>query len=153
MATRTAKRLEYRCSAFYHPLKKPCNLICCKTGSNVSGQTRNIAIELVLQQCCKTSCTCFVARLTVAQKKTKNKTTLHVQHTFIVHFFAVVLHDYNVKLPSYTFCGGNVVFTSVSYRRYIIIFMLFFPRKSSPLFFISRWSSFFVIPVSVDIKI
>ena len=28
-----------------------------------------------------------------------NKTTLHVQHTFFVHFFAVVLHDYNVKLP------------------------------------------------------
>ena len=27
------------------------------------------------------------------------KTTLHVQHTFFVHFFAVVLHDYNVKLP------------------------------------------------------
>ena len=24
------------------------------------------------------------------------KTTLHVQHTFFVHFFAVVLHDYNV---------------------------------------------------------
>ena len=27
------------------------------------------------------------------------KTTLHVQHTFFVHFFAVVLHDHNVKLP------------------------------------------------------
>ena len=27
------------------------------------------------------------------------KKTLHVQHTFVVHFFAVVLHDYNVKLP------------------------------------------------------
>ena len=27
------------------------------------------------------------------------KATLHVQHTFFVHFFAVVLHDYNVKLP------------------------------------------------------
>ena len=26
------------------------------------------------------------------------KATLHVQHTFFVHFFAVVLHDYNVKL-------------------------------------------------------
>ena len=25
--------------------------------------------------------------------------TLRVQHTFFVHFFAVVLHDYNVKLP------------------------------------------------------
>ena len=28
-----------------------------------------------------------------------NKTTLHVQHTFFVHFFAIVLHDLNVKLP------------------------------------------------------
>ena len=27
------------------------------------------------------------------------KATLHVPVTFFVHFFAVVLHDYNVKLP------------------------------------------------------
>ena len=27
------------------------------------------------------------------------KATLHVQLTFFVHFFADVLHDYNVKLP------------------------------------------------------
>ena len=27
------------------------------------------------------------------------KETLHVQHTFFVHFFAVVLHDFNVILP------------------------------------------------------
>ena len=27
------------------------------------------------------------------------RATLHVQRTFFVHFFAVVLHDYNVKLP------------------------------------------------------
>ena len=27
------------------------------------------------------------------------KATLHVQHTFFLHFFAVFLHDYNVKLP------------------------------------------------------
>ena len=27
------------------------------------------------------------------------KATLHVQYTFFVHFFAVVLHEYNVKLP------------------------------------------------------
>ena len=26
------------------------------------------------------------------------KATLPVQHTFFVHFFALVLHDYNVKL-------------------------------------------------------
>ena len=28
---------------------------------------------------------------------------------FFVHFFAVVLHDYGVKLPSYTFYRGIVV--------------------------------------------
>ena len=27
------------------------------------------------------------------------KAALHMQGTFFVHFFAVVLHDYNVKLP------------------------------------------------------
>ena len=29
------------------------------------GKTRNIALQLVLQQCCKTSCTFFVARFSV----------------------------------------------------------------------------------------
>ena len=37
------------------------------------------------------------------------KVTLHLEHTFFVRFFAVVLHHYNVKLPSYTFYTGNVV--------------------------------------------
>ena len=27
------------------------------------------------------------------------KATLRVQHTFFAHFFAVVLHDYNLNLP------------------------------------------------------
>ena len=31
------------------------------------------------------------------------KATLHVQHTFFARFFAIVLHDYNVKL-SETLC-------------------------------------------------
>ena len=31
--------------------------------------------------------------------KPKKKTILHVQHTFFVCFFTVVLHDHNVKLP------------------------------------------------------
>ena len=41
---------------------------------------------------------------------------------------------------------------SFSHRRYKI-FMLFFQRNWSPLFFISRSSSFSVIHVNVDIKI
>jgi len=39
----------------------------------------------------------------------KKKKTLHLQHTFFVHFLDVVLHHYNVKLPSYTSYVGNVV--------------------------------------------
>ena len=39
------------------------NLICCKTGLNVGGKTRNIVIQLVLQQCCKKSCTFLSAVL------------------------------------------------------------------------------------------
>ena len=37
--------------------------------------------------------------------------TFHMQVTFFVHFFAVVLHDYNVNLPetSCRFFGENVV--------------------------------------------
>ena len=34
-------------------------------GLNVGGKTHNIAIQLALQQCCKTSCTFFVARFSV----------------------------------------------------------------------------------------
>ena len=41
-------------------------LICCKTGSICGGKTRNIVIQIVLQRCCKTSCTFFVTRFTVA---------------------------------------------------------------------------------------
>ena len=33
---------------------------------NVSDKTRNVAFHLILQQCCKTSCTFFVARFTEA---------------------------------------------------------------------------------------
>ena len=32
-------------------------LISCKTGLNVGGKTHNIVVQLILQQCCKTSCT------------------------------------------------------------------------------------------------
>ena len=55
------------------------------------------------------------------------KATLHVQNTFFVHFFAVVLHDYNAnfqKLLSYTFYGGNVVRFLVHFFSLPLIFTL-----------------------------
>ena len=95
--------------------------------------------------------------------------TLYVQHTFfpkqqkkttlngfVVHFFAVVLHDYNVAsrnflvtrfmeemfyvflftflFPATHFHLGGRQHFSFSYRRYKI-FMLFLRRNWSPLFF------------------
>ena len=69
--------------------------------------------------------------------KTNKQTTLHVQRTFLVHFFAVVLpHEYIEKLPktpSYMFYGLLFTFFSLplifafvvtdfspfSYRRYL----------------------------------
>ena len=53
-----------------------------------------------------------VSLLRALQEEEKKQTTLHVHHSFFVHFFAVVLHNYNVnfrKLPSYKFYGGYVV--------------------------------------------
>ena len=38
------------------------NLICCKTGLNVSGKTRNVALQPVLQQRFETGCT-FLLRV------------------------------------------------------------------------------------------
>ena len=44
------------------------------------------------------------------------KAAMHVQHTFFVHFFAVVLHDYNVKLPE----------TSLKEMSHAFLFTFFF---------------------------
>lgn len=41
--------------------KNPCGLVCCKTCSNVVGNKRNIAIQLVWQQSRQTSCTFYCA--------------------------------------------------------------------------------------------
>ena len=90
------------------------------------------------------------------------KATLHVQHTFFVHFFAVVLHDYNVKLPETSWlhvlwrkcrtCSCSLFFHCCSFSRrwplaFLIFspplqnFMLFLQQKMSPLFFLSSSSS------------
>ena len=82
------------------------------------------------------------------------KATLHVQHTFFVHFFAFVLSDYNVELPETSWL--HVLWRkcrcrsfsprwpqqlSFSHRRYKIS-CCSYNRKRSPLFFLSRSSSF-----------
>ena len=86
------------------------------------------------------------------------KATLHVQHTFFVHFFAVVLHDYYVKLPETSWlhvlwresrtCSCSLFFHCRSFspwwpltsRRYKISYCSS-NRKCLLLFFLSRSSS------------
>ena len=41
------------------------------------------------------------AKKKISRLSSNKKTTLHVQHSFFVNFFAVVLHDHNVKRSSY----------------------------------------------------
>ena len=48
------------------------------------------------------------------------KATLHVQHNFFVHFLAVVLHDYNVKLPE-----TSQLHVSLREMSYVFLFTIF----------------------------
>ena len=87
---------------------------------------------------------------------------------FLVHLFAVVLHDYNVKRPETPWLhilGGNVECVPVQFfltsahfhlgsRKHFFIFSpprkyfhVFIPNEIGLLFFISRSSSFSVILV------
>ena len=79
------------------------------------------------------------------------KATLHVQPTFFVLFFPLVLHDYNVKLPEASWlhalwrkctCSCSLFFTFLIISPQLQNFMLFLQEKMSPLFFLSRSSSF-----------
>ena len=82
------------------------------------------------------------------------KATLHVQHTFFVHFFPFVLSDYNVELPETSwlhvlwrkcrcrsFSARWPQQLSFSHHRYKISYCSYNTRRS-PLFFLSRSSSF-----------
>ena len=116
--------------------------------------------KLLVFRCCP-----FYCSIVSKEKKLCTCSTLS-----LCIFFAVVLHDCNVKLPSYTFCGGNVVCVPVRFFLFFLIvcrsfspgwplaFLIFSPPLQKFLFFpptifvslcfISRSSSFSVIHVS-----
>ena len=94
------------------------------------------------------------------------KATLHVQHTFFVHFFAVVLRYLNEKLPETSWlhvlwrkcrtCSCSLFFHCRSFSprwplAFIIFspplqnFMLFLPQKTSPLFCVSLSLALFLV--------
>ena len=86
----------------------------------------------------------------------KTNTTLHVrvQHNFCaisLPLFCTTTTGNFQKRPSYTFCGGNVVFVS---DRFFFLCRSFSPQRNwSLVFFISRSSSCSVIHVNKDNKI
>ena len=129
-------------------------------GLNVGGKTLNIANELVLHQCWKTSCTFFFFFIfffffycSLRSAPLKN-----------THLFAVVLHDYGVKF-SYTFYRGIVVCVSVGFFFYFCSVPLLWPlaflifshllKKKNTLYvvFIARSTSCPVSHVSKDINV
>ena len=81
------------------------------------------------------------------------KTTLHVQHTFFVHFFAVVLHDYNEKLPENSWlhvlwrkcrtcsCGG----------RWPLAFLICSPSLQNFMLFLQQKNVSFVFSISLKL--
>ena len=54
----------------------------------------------------------------------RKKNSFSLAAHFFVHFFAVVLHNYNIELPGYTFYRGNVVCL------YVFQFTVFFHCRS-----------------------
>ena len=60
------------------------NLICCLTGLNVGGKTRNIAFPLVLQQCYKTSCVVLLSVLPSLCCSVGKQITIYKKFTIFV---------------------------------------------------------------------
>ena len=54
----------------------------------------------------------------ISNNKENNNNFARAAHFFFLHFFVVVLHDYSVKLSSYTFHGGNV---SCSHQKFCFL--------------------------------
>ena len=65
LATLLQNELNSDIARFTTHIKPVLQQIRLLTGLNMGGKTRNIAIQLVLQQCCKKSCTFFVVRFSV----------------------------------------------------------------------------------------
>ena len=65
LATLLQNELNSDVARFTTHIKPVLQQIRLLTGLNMGGKTHNIAIQLVLQQCCKKSCTFFVARFSV----------------------------------------------------------------------------------------
>ena len=88
------------------------------------------------------------------------KATLHVQHTFFVHFFAVVLHDYNEELPETSWlhvlwrncrtCSCSLFFHCRSFSpRWPLAFLIFSPPLQNFMLFLRQKMSPFFFSISL----
>ena len=77
------------------------NLICCQTGLMWVVKRETTAIQLVFQQCCRTSCTCFVARffrfylnITLKQPRRQGQRKLHLKSQFTLFQSSLMLSHF-----------------------------------------------------------
>ena len=68
LATLLQNELNNDVARFTTHIKPVLQKIMLLTGLTMGGKTRNIAFQLALQQCSKTSCTFFVARFSIPLK-------------------------------------------------------------------------------------
>ena len=93
-ATWLQNELNSDVARFTNYENKPYNLISCKTGSNMGGKTRNIATQLGLQQCCKTSCTFYCGFSLVLCSFFGVQTSVFIQNyeDFGPLFLGIIIH-------------------------------------------------------------
>ena len=82
------------------------------------------------------------------------KATLLVQHTFFAHFFAVVLHDYNVKLPEASWL--HVLWRkcrTCSCSLFFPLSLIFTQVAASISHFLTAATKFHVVPPTKNVSI
>ena len=80
---------------------------------DLGGKTHNIAIQLILQQCCKTSCTFFVARFSVPKRAYSHDVTAFIsvfQNNETAAMLVIHANPVGVELFPYvnaSFCSNS----------------------------------------------
>ena len=81
------------------------------------------------------------------------KATLHVQHTFFVHFFAHVLHHYNAKLPEASWL--HVLWRkcrTCSCSLFFPLSLIFTQMAASISHFVTAATKFHVVPPTKNVS-
>ena len=82
---------------------------------------------------------------------TGKTTTLHVQHAFL-YISLSSLHDYNVKMPNFTFCGGRKRATTKFFFLSLNLDMVVRNAASEEFACIILWQSKWVEKIGIEIE-